>query len=169
MSTSDETYMHMALEEAGEAFRQGEVPVGAVLVGGDGTVLARGRNLTVTESDPTAHAEVVALRRAATSSGNERLCGTTLYVTVEPCCMCAGAAVWARIKRLVYGAADPKSGAVGSLYRIPEDERLNHRIEVRDGVLEEQCREIMQRFFRERRQKGADAPSPCPLPPGGEG
>jgi len=151
MSTRDERYMAMALEEAGKAFQKGEVPVGAVLVSEAGSVLARAHNLTLTANDPTAHAELLGIRQASSVVGNERLTGTTLYVTVEPCCMCAGAAVWARIAGLVYGAADPKGGAAGSLYRIPEDERLNHRIEVRSGILEEQCREIMQRFFRERR------------------
>ena len=94
---------------------------------------------------------MLAIRHAALALGNERLTGTTLYVTLEPCCMCAGAAVWARIGRLVFGATDPKAGAAGSLYRIPDDERLNHRMEVRAGILEGECREIMQRFFRSRR------------------
>ena len=151
MSENDERYMRMALEEAHEAYRKGEVPVGAVLTDGGETVLARAHNLTVTAADPTAHAEVLAIRHAALALGNERLTGTTLYVTLEPCCMCAGAAVWARIGRLVFGAADPKAGAAGSLYRIPDDERLNHRMEIRAGILEEECREIMQRFFRSRR------------------
>jgi len=151
MNELDELFMRMALEEAHKAFDKGEVPVGAVLTDGGETVLARAHNLTVTAADPTAHAEVLAIRHAALALGNERLTGTTLYVTLEPCCMCAGAAVWARIGRLVFGAADPKAGAAGSLYRIPDDERLNHRMEVRAGILEGECREIMQRFFRSRR------------------
>ena len=151
MNEHDELFMRMALEEARKAFEKGEVPVGAVLTDGEGTVLARAHNLTVAAADPTAHAEVLALRHAAAALGNERLTGTTLYVTLEPCCMCAGAAVWARIGRLVFGSADPKAGAAGSLYRIPDDERLNHRMEIRAGILEEECREIMQRFFRGRR------------------
>ena len=151
MIEHDELFMRMALEEAHKAFDKGEVPVGAVLTDGGATVLARAHNLTVTAADPTAHAEVLAIRHAALALGNERLTGTTLYVTLEPCCMCAGAAVWARIGRLVFGSADPKAGAAGSLYRIPDDERLNHRMEVRAGILEGECREIMQRFFRERR------------------
>jgi tRNA(adenine34) deaminase len=151
MSERDELYMAMALEEAQKAFEKGEVPVGAVLTNGGETLLARAHNLTVTAADPTAHAEVLALRHAAAALGNERLTGATLYVTLEPCCMCAGAAVWARIGRLVFGSADPKAGAAGSLYRIPDDKRLNHRMEIRAGILEEECREIMQRFFRERR------------------
>jgi len=151
MNEQDELFVRMALEEARKAFEKGEVPVGAVLTDGEGTVLARAHNLTVAAADPTAHAEVLALRHAAAALGNERLTGTTLYVTLEPCCMCAGAAVWARIGRLVFGSADPKAGAAGSLYRIPDDERLNHRMEIRAGILEEECREIMQRFFRGRR------------------
>jgi tRNA(adenine34) deaminase len=151
MNEHDELFMRMALEEAHKAFDKGEVPVGAVLTDGGETVLARAHNLTVTAADPTAHAEVLAIRHAALALGNERLTGTTLYVTLEPCCMCAGAAVWARIGRLVFGAADPKAGAAGSLYRIPDDERLNHRVEVRAGILEKECREIMQQFFRNRR------------------
>jgi tRNA(adenine34) deaminase len=107
--------------------------------------------LTITDNDPTAHAEILAIREAAARAGNYRLPGATLYVTVEPCCMCAGAVVWARLERLVYGAADPKGGAAGSLYRVPEDERLNHRTEVIAGVREKECRELMQRFFRRRR------------------
>jgi tRNA(adenine34) deaminase len=103
------------------------------------------------DRDPTAHAEMLALRKAAEKVGNCRLTGSTLYVTVEPCCMCAGALIWARIGRLVYGAPDPKGGAAGSLYRITEDERLNHRVQTLPGVLKEECRAVMQRFFRERR------------------
>jgi tRNA(adenine34) deaminase len=147
----DEHFMGMALEEAEKAFSRGEVPVGAVVVDAKGRLLARAHNRTVTDQDPTAHAEMLALRKAAEKVGNYRLTGSALYVTVEPCCMCAGALVWARIGRLVYGAPDPKGGAAGSLYRITEDERLNHRVQTLPGVLEEECRAVMQRFFQERR------------------
>jgi tRNA(adenine34) deaminase len=151
VSAQHEKFMGMALEEAEKAFSGGEVPVGAVIVDAEGQPLARAHNRTVTNRDPTAHAEMLALRKAAEKIGNYRLTGSVLYVTVEPCCMCAGALVWARIERLVYGAPDPKGGAAGSLYRLTEDERLNHRVQTISGVLEEQCRALMQRFFRERR------------------
>jgi tRNA(adenine34) deaminase len=143
--------MRIALEEAELAFAAGEVPVGAVLVDAEGQVLARAHNRTVTDRDPTAHAEILALREGAGKIGNYRLTGSSLYVTVEPCCMCAGALVWARVGRLVYGAPDPKGGGAGSLYRITEDERLNHRVQTLPGILEAECRAVMQRFFRERR------------------
>jgi tRNA(adenine34) deaminase len=140
----------MALEEAKRAGEEGEVPVGAVLVSG-GQVIARGRNRPIAMSDPTAHAEVLALREAAAKVGNYRLPGCTLYVTIEPCAMCAGALLQARVGRLVFGAEDPKAGAVRSLYTLLEDERLNHRVEVTAGVLPQECREVLYRFFRERR------------------
>jgi len=143
--------MRLALREAARAGRAGEVPVGAILVNAGGEVVARAHNRPVAASDPTAHAEVVALRRAARRLGNYRLPGTTLYVTVEPCSMCAGALVHARVARVVFGAADPKGGAARTLYRILDDPRLNHRAEVVGGVLEDECREIIRRFFRERR------------------
>jgi len=152
-STSDERFMRLALREAARAARAGEVPVGAVLVDSAGEVIARGHNRPVTGHDPTAHAEIVALRRAARRLGNYRLTGTTLYVTVEPCAMCAGAIVHARVARVVYGAPDPKGGAARTLYRILDDPRLNHRAEVVGGVLEAESRELLQRFFRERRSK----------------
>jgi len=151
LPSGEERFMRMALEEAELAFSRGEVPVGAVLVDAEGQQLARAHNRTVTDRDPTAHAEILALREGAGKIGNYRLTGSSLYVTVEPCCMCAGALVWARVGRLVYGAADPKGGGAGSLYRITEDERLNHRVQTLPGVLEEECRAVMQRFFRERR------------------
>ena len=149
----DRGFMAIALEEAEKAFALGEVPVGAVVVGTGGEVLARAHNLTVSENDPTAHAEVLALRAAAKEIGNYRLAGTVLYVTVEPCPMCAGALVWARVGRLVYGAADPKAGGAGSLFNIPEDERLNHRVEVTSNIMEEECKAVIRRFFRERRDE----------------
>jgi len=142
--------MGVALEEAQRAGDEGEVPVGAVLVSG-GKVIGRGRNRPIALSDPTAHAEILAMRQGANLTGNYRLPGTTLYVTVEPCPMCAGALIQARVKRLVYGAEDPKAGGVRSLYFLLEDERLNHRVEVTAGVLLEECGEVLRRFFQERR------------------
>jgi tRNA(adenine34) deaminase len=142
--------MQMALEEAQKAGEEGEVPVGAVLVF-EGQVVARGHNRPIGLSDPTGHAEILTLRAAAAAAGNYRLPRSTLYVTLEPCVMCAGAILQARVSRLVYGAEDPKSGGVQSLYAILSDERLNHRVEVRSGVLLEECREALRRFFRERR------------------
>jgi tRNA(adenine34) deaminase len=144
--------MRLALREAARAARAGEVPVGAVLVDGAGEVIARAHNRPVAASDPTAHAEVVALRRAGRRLGNYRLPGTTLYVTVEPCAMCAGALVQARVARVVYGAPDPKGGAARTLYRILDDPRLNHRAEVIGGVLEAECQEQLRTFFRMRRK-----------------
>ena len=146
----DEHFMRLALAEAGKALAAGEVPVGAVVVSGD-EVVASACNGPVGLRDPSAHAEILALRRAAATDGNYRLAGTTLYVTLEPCIMCAGALVHARVSRLVLGAADPKGGAVVSLYRLLEDGRLNHRVEVTGGVLAVECGEILSRFFREKR------------------
>jgi tRNA(adenine34) deaminase len=147
---TDHHYLGEALDAAREALAAGEVPVGAVLVGA-GKVLARAHNRPIGLNDPTAHAEVLALRSAAARLGNYRLPGTTLYVTIEPCIMCVGALIQARVGRLVFGAADPKGGACVSLYRLPEDPRLNHRLEVTGGVREEECRELLQEFFRARR------------------
>ncbi|NPV06115.1 MAG: tRNA adenosine(34) deaminase TadA [Syntrophaceae bacterium] len=146
----DEQYMRLALAEAQKAMAAGEVPVGAVIVRGGG-VIASAHNGPVGLSDPSAHAEILALRMAASAEGNYRLAGTTLYVTIEPCLMCAGALVHARVARLVFGATDPKGGAVVSLYRVLDDARLNHRIDVTGGVLAEECGEILSRFFREKR------------------
>ncbi|HFB84057.1 nucleoside deaminase [Thermosulfuriphilus ammonigenes] len=147
----DELFMAEALLEAERAQAAGEVPVGAVVVSPEGEILGRGHNLVITTCDPTAHAEINALRQAARKVGNYRLPGVTVYVTIEPCPMCAGALVLARVSRLVFGAGDPKSGACGSLYQIVQDQRLNHRLEVVAGVLENRCREIIQAFFRARR------------------
>lgn len=144
--------MGLALEEAKAAAAVGEIPVGAVIVR-DGDVIGRGHNRRELDNDPTAHAEVVAIRDASKRLGAWRLTGTTLYVTIEPCPMCAGALVLARIDRLVYGAPDPKAGATGTLYNIVQDSRLNHRMEVEAGVLEDECRSVMQQFFRERRRR----------------
>jgi tRNA(adenine34) deaminase len=144
-------FMRLALEEARSAGRINEVPVGAVLVSESGEVLASAHNRPILNKDPTAHAEILALRRGAEKLQNYRLLNTTLYVTIEPCFMCMGALIHARVARLVYGAADPKWGAAGSLYDIGHDPRLNHQLEVVSGVCEEECREIMQAFFRSRR------------------
>ncbi|MGE5300308.1 MAG: tRNA adenosine(34) deaminase TadA [Acidobacteriota bacterium] len=147
----DAKFMRLAIEEAAAAFEDGEVPVGAVLVR-DGDVIARGHNLRETTKDPSAHAEILTLRQAAALGADSwRLSGATLYVTKEPCIMCAGAIVNARIARLVYGCRDSKAGGVDSLYRIPTDSRLNHRVEVISGVLEEECSSLLKMFFRERR------------------
>lgn len=152
----DEGWMRLALEAAQEAAELGEVPVGACLVSSEGLVLARSGNRTRTDCDPTGHAEVVALREAAREVGNYRLTGATMYATIEPCAMCAGALVQARIKRLVYGAKDERAGAVSSQFRICDTGFLNHRIEITSGVLEAECRAIMQAFFRTRRTKNSD-------------
>jgi tRNA(adenine34) deaminase len=147
---SDEAMMREALGEAAAAAADGEVPIGAVVVL-NGEIIARGNNRSLRDCDPTAHAEIVALRRAAAAVGNYRLSGATVYATVEPCAMCAGALVWARVGRLVYGTRDPKAGAVHSLFAICTSDTLNHRLDVREGVLEEDCRAVIQEFFRERR------------------
>jgi tRNA(adenine34) deaminase len=148
---SDDYYMGEALAAARLAWAAGEVPVGAVLVAEDGVILARACNQPLTLNDPTAHAEVLALRAAAKSRGNYRLPGVSLYVTIEPCLMCLGALLQARVRRLVFGAPDPKAGACVSLYRLPEDPRLNHHLEVTGGVREAECRALLQEFFQARR------------------
>jgi len=145
-----ELYMRAALEEARKGFDAGEVPVGAVVVA-DGRIIGRGFNQPIGGHDPTAHAEVVAIRAAAREIGNYRLVGSTLYVTIEPCLMCVGAMVHARVETLVFGAPEPKAGAVVSTCRAHELPSLNHRIEVVGGVLEDDCRAIIQEFFRGRR------------------
>ena len=142
--------MREALRQADLAAQAGEVPVGAVITAG-AEILARGFNRTITDRDPTAHAEIVVLRLAALELGNHRLAGATLWVTLEPCIMCAGAVVQARLERVVFGCRDPKAGALGSLYDMAGDARLNHRFEVVAGIDEARCREKLQRFFRERR------------------
>jgi tRNA(adenine34) deaminase len=150
--------MREALAEAGRAAALGEVPVGAV-VEKDGTIVGRGFNQPITSHDPTAHAEIQALRDAARRLDNYRLAGCTLYVTVEPCLMCVGALVHARIAQLVYGAPEPKAGAVLSAVRALEHPRLNHRFAVAAGVLEEECRAIVQAFFRDRRTPFSQGPA----------
>jgi len=142
--------MDEAIGEAAAAGARGEVPIGAVVVLGE-HALAQAGNASVAERDPTAHAEVRALRAAAHAAGNHRLSKTTLYVTVEPCVMCMGAALHARVARLVYGCADPKGGAAGSLFDLAGDRRLNHRIAVTAGVAEDVCRALLQEVFRTRR------------------
>jgi tRNA(adenine34) deaminase len=146
----DEQWMRRALELAEQAAAAGEVPVGALLVR-DGEVVADGRNRTVGDADPTAHAEVVALRAAARAQGDWRILGATLYVTLEPCAMCAGAIVLGRVPRVVFGATDPKAGMVGSLGNLLQDPRLNHRCDVRSGVLAEESSVLLKSFFRARR------------------
>ncbi|MCX5717897.1 MAG: tRNA adenosine(34) deaminase TadA [Nitrospirae bacterium] len=143
-------FIMLALREACIAGSQGEVPVGAVLVI-DGNVAAKAHNKREASKDPTAHAEMIAIRKAAGKSDSWRLGEATLYVTKEPCPMCAGAIVNARIKRLVYGCRDEKGGAVDSLYKLLSDRRLNHQVEVVSGVLEQECAEMLKRFFQERR------------------
>jgi tRNA(adenine34) deaminase len=147
----DVFFMRLALEEASLAFSEGEVPVGAVLVNIDGTFLSRAHNKRENLHDPTAHAEIIALRDGATIVHNWRLSGTTLYVTKEPCIMCAGTMINARIGRLVYGCNDSKGGAVNSLYSLLTDKRLNHQVDVVSGVLEKECALILKRFFEDRR------------------
>jgi len=146
----DIQFMQEALGEARAAAAGGEVPIGAVLVH-DGKILARSGNRTIRDNDPTAHAEMVVLREAARLLGNYRLADTTLYVTIEPCSMCAGAIIQARVPRLVYGADDPKGGAVRSCFEILSNPRLNHQVEVTAGVLATDCAAILQSFFAERR------------------
>jgi tRNA(adenine34) deaminase len=143
--------MHEALSEARAAAVAGEVPIGAVLVH-EGKILVRSGNRTIRDNDPTAHAEIIVLREAARLLGNYRLADTTLYVTIEPCSMCAGALIQARVPRLVYGADDPKGGAVRSCFEILSDLRLNHQVAVTSGVLAADCAAVIQSFFSERRQ-----------------
>jgi tRNA(adenine34) deaminase len=150
MTTTDEDFIREALELAREAERGGEVPVGAVVVV-DGRVLGRGRNSPIARNDPTAHAEILALREAAAATGNYRLEGATMYATLEPCVMCAGALVAARVSRLVFGARDLRFGGVRSKFRLADAEVLNHRVEIVEGVLGAECAELLQRFFTSRR------------------
>ena len=149
-NSSDELWMEEALRSAQRALEAGEVPVGAVVIC-QGRVVGRGWNRNIGESDPTAHAEIIALREAGASVGNHRLGDCELFVTIEPCAMCAGAMVHARIRRLVYGADDPKAGAVTSVVQVLNHPRLNHRIEVQKGVLAGRSAEMLQEFFRSRR------------------
>lgn len=144
--------MQEALREAEKGFLRGEVPVGAVVAERDGRILSRAHNAPISLQDPTAHAEILAIRRACSLKGNYRLPDTLLVVTVEPCLMCMAAAIHARVHTLAFGAHDPKGGAAGSLYDLTLDRRLNHRIELVSGIRQEACRDLMQRFFRVRRR-----------------
>lgn len=155
LESPDAFWMRHALKLAQRAAREGEVPVGAVLVRGN-RIIGEGWNRPIAGSDPTAHAEILALRDAARSVGNYRLVNSTLYVTLEPCPMCAGAMVHARVGRLVYGAADPRSGAAGSVFDLVRSEQLNHQMEVTSGALGAECGELLRTFFRVRRGKCCD-------------
>jgi len=146
-----ETAMRAALAEAARAAAQGDVPVGAVLLDPDGDIIASDHNRREELQDPTAHAEMRVLSAAARAAGDWRLTGHTLVVTLEPCAMCAGAAVWSRLGRIVYGASDLKAGAAWSLYNIPQDRRLNHRVDLVEGVLGDECAALLTRFFGDRR------------------
>ena len=153
----DEEFMREALRLAAAAERAGEVPVGAVVVSAAGTVVGRGYNRTLLDVDPSGHAEIVALREAAWKVGNHRLLECTLYVTIEPCAMCAGALIQARIARLVYGAEDPKAGAIGSVLQLADHPALNHRFSVTSGVLAEACGDVLRQFFRRKRGKTVES------------
>jgi len=147
---TDYDFMKIALEEASLASGEDEVPVGAILVS-DGHIIAQAHNSPVAKNDPSAHAEMLVLRQAARMMCNYRLSGSELYVTLEPCIMCAGAIIQARLARVVFGARDPKCGAVVSLYQVLNDNRLNHQVAVMEGILKEECGEILSRFFKEKR------------------
>ncbi len=144
-------YMNLALDQAKMAAEKDEVPVGAILVDQDGTVIGQGYNQPISLTDPTAHAEIIALRQGAETMGNYRLTHASLYVTIEPCIMCMGAIIHARIARLIFGAADPKWGAAGSLYDIASDQRLNHQPDVVPGILAETSAELIRSFFKRKR------------------
>ncbi len=148
----DSFYMQEALKEAALAEELAEVPIGAVIVH-DGQIVGRGHNLRETSNDPTTHAEMIAIRQAAEKLGSWRLLDCTLYVTLEPCVMCMGAMILARIPYLVYGCRDPRVGAVGSIYNFAEDERFNHKVEVREGVLQEECSTQLRAFFKKLRER----------------
>jgi tRNA(Arg) A34 adenosine deaminase TadA len=147
------TWMGAAIEQAKAAEAAGDVPIGAVIAR-EGEIIAAAHNRRIIDADPTAHAEMLAIRAAAKALGDWRLTGCTLAVTLEPCCMCAGAIVLARIDRLIYGAADPKAGAVDTLYRLCSDERLNHRVQVISGVRADECARLLTDFFRAQRDAG---------------
>ena len=153
MAATHSDYMLLALEEAEKAGLAGEVPVGAVLVAKSGEILAKSYNQTIARIDPCGHAEILALRAGARAVDNYRLLDTTLYVTIEPCLMCMGALIHARVARLVFGARDPKWGGAGSLYDFSRDDRLNHRVEVIGGIRETDARQLIQDFFRRKRMR----------------
>ena len=144
-------FMKLALNQAKKAGQKSEVPIGSILVSESGEILSASHNQTVSLADPTAHAEIITLRKAAQKIMNYRLLRTTLYVTIEPCIMCMGAIVHARVSRVVFGAHDPKWGAAGSLYNFADDSRLNHRPEIINGICEDECRTLIKDFFREKR------------------
>lgn len=148
-------YMQEAIEEAKKAAAMGEVPVGAVIVK-DGQIIGRGHNQTEFLKDPTAHAEIIAIRQAAAKLGGWRLSGCSIFVTAEPCSMCAGAIVWARIQKLYIGTMDPKSGACGSVFNIPQEKKLNHYVEIETGLMQEECSFLMKKFFKQLRKKKAE-------------
>ncbi|WP_412034123.1 tRNA adenosine(34) deaminase TadA [Pollutimonas sp. M17] len=157
---SDEAAMRLALQQAELAYEAGEVPVGAVVLDEGGRVIGLGYNRSITDHDPSSHAEIVALRQAAAALKNYRLPGASLFVTLEPCAMCMGAMLHARLCRVVYGAADPKTGACGSVLSVHESTQLNHRTVVSGGVLADECGDMLRRFFRERRAKAKGAGQP---------
>lgn len=148
-----EPFMDLAIAQAKKANQLGEVPIGAILVDKQNNILSAAHNQTVGMSDPAAHAEILALRAGGNKVGNYRLLNTTLYVTIEPCLMCMGAIVHARVYQVVFGARDPKWGAVGSLYNFAKDDRLNHRVDVVSGICETACTQLMQRFFQQKRER----------------
>lgn len=151
-SAGDKYWLQAALDEAMAAEQAGEVPVGAILLGPDGQKIAAGQNRVIRDADPTAHAEVVALRQAGAALKNYRLDGCSLYITLEPCSMCAGAIVHARLARVIFGAPDPKAGAAGSVLQILNHPQLNHRPQVSGGILAEECSDVLRKFFASRRQ-----------------
>jgi len=147
-----EKFMRDALEEAKKAYKKDEVPVGAVIVK-DGKIIARGHNLVKKKKDPCGHAEIITIRKACKKLNNERLNGTSLYVNIEPCSMCAGAIILARIEKVVYGADDPKTGACGSVFEIINSPKNNHKVEVVKGIMRQECAEILREFFKEKRAR----------------
>jgi tRNA(adenine34) deaminase len=149
-SSSDAAWMELALEQARRGAEAGEVPVGALVIK-DGKIIGHGHNRNLLDNDPTSHAEIVAMRQAAATLGNHRLLGCEMFVTIEPCAMCAGTMIHARIARLVYGAADPKAGAVSSVLQVVNHPRLNHKMEVTAGVLADRCSHVLQEFFKKKR------------------
>jgi tRNA(adenine34) deaminase len=150
-----EKFMLEALKEAEKALNLGEVPIGCVIVK-DGEIIGKGYNRTIIDKDPTAHGEIIAIREAAKFLGGWRLLGTELYVTCEPCAMCSGAMVWARIPKVIFGTKDPKGGAAGSVINVLQEDGFNHQVKIESGILEEPCREILQSFFREIRTRKAE-------------
>ena len=162
MTDADLEFMRIALHRAENARDLGEVPIGACIVSAQGEILAAASNRTIVNNDPTAHAEILALRAAASKIGNYRLTGSTIYSTIEPCAMCAGALVNARVRRLVFGAHDERFGAVETKFRLCDSPDLNHRMEIEGGVLADPCRSLLQEFFRERRAVKSVSQLPAP-------